>query len=130
MLNSIEQAKRAHTGNWFAPETMKWWGTRLCTAQVWPVSDGILFVTSDKPGFAADRTYQVRFCSDAGKIDTLVEFTPEGKWDGPWRHATAVQASRSARMLREAWTGTDSDGNIPEDVALAVWSALNPEKGR
>jgi len=100
MLNSMDDIKaatrqRGGDGKWFTPDAMRWWHSRVSDT-VWPVTDGAYFVSSERPspdyGTWEPRRYTVRFCSDAGSIDTIGNFR---------EHDTLAQAKRHARAAAD-----------------------------
>jgi hypothetical protein len=100
VLNSLDEIKAANrVGNgdqhWFSPDTMKWFHSRV-SEKVWPVNDGAYFVTSERPspspidGHHEPRRYTVRFCSDAGDIDTVGDFRAHDTMREAAMHARAA----------------------------------------
>jgi hypothetical protein len=66
-MTQIMQANKAAGYNWFSPDTMKWWNSKIeFPRPFW----GFMFVTSES--LFQDRLYSIRACCKDGSIDTLV----------------------------------------------------------
>lgn len=84
MFNSIDEIKAAHTGYWFSPDTMWWWGTR-----VYPdvyQGDGVTYFISSDEGPHGGRLYSVRCATPNGDIRTV----------GPFQGYATLDAARGA----------------------------------
>ncbi len=74
-LTAIKNAVKASGGHWFDKDTLAFFGSKIDSQYVWPVKGGAYFVSSEKCRWNnGPRLYSVRFCSDAGDIDTVGEF--------------------------------------------------------
>lgn len=75
-MHDLEQLhkKKWKRANWFAPQAMKFFKTRLESHAV--ISDGkAYFITSELAPYANARKYTVRYCNlETGKIETIGEF--------------------------------------------------------
>lgn len=79
-----------HSGRWFAPDTKRFWGTRLPQTGV-ELEDGTrLFVSSELNFNRTERLYTVRRQDLEGNIETVGEF--QG-------YRTREQANRAMRRL-------------------------------
>jgi hypothetical protein len=54
----------------FAPSTMRWWGSRISWKSITPHQDGFLFITSEDNYNRTQRLYSLRF-ANLNTIDTL-----------------------------------------------------------
>ena len=109
MIHTIEEIKARHKasgGHWFDPGSLRFFSSRL-SRKVYPVNDGALFISSEqnKPvlistGWTKEgpRLYSIRFCSDAGAIETIGEFQA-------YRSLTA--ARHAAKQLQEERNAID-----------------------
>ena len=66
-MTQIIQANEAAKYNWFAPDTMKWWHSKIEFPNPFY---GFMFITSES--LFQDRLYSIRACCKDGSIDTLV----------------------------------------------------------
>lgn len=72
MFKSIDEIKAAHTGHWFSPDTMRFWGTRVYP-EVYQGDGVTYFISSDRDPWGC-RLYSVRFCTLEGDIGTVEPF--------------------------------------------------------
>lgn len=98
-VHSIDELKalnRKNGGCWFEPDTMRFFGTRICGG----IQFGRFFITSEQPPHGG-RAYSVRSFDDEGSVDTVGKFC-----------AHETQAQAQAALLLEAgkqgWTNTVS----------------------
>lgn len=100
-LDEIKARHKATGGHWFDPGALRFLSSRL-SSKVFPVDGGALFITSEQfQGMylagrryvkSKPRLYSIRFCSDAGAIETIGEFQA-------YRSLTA--ARHAAKQLQE-----------------------------
>ena len=87
---------------WWGRDEMRFFGTRA-SGPVIPVSDGSLFITSEKPSWGP-RSYSVRFAyrdqPRRGEIETV--------GDGFGAYASLSIARRAQREIAAAWQGIDA----------------------
>lgn len=89
-IDEIKAANKAAGHNWFSPDTMRYWHTRVGKT----VYGGRYFVTSDGPGGRDkdERRYTVREASPSGEVSTA-----DGCTYGEF--ATHAEAAKRAREL-------------------------------
>jgi hypothetical protein len=96
-MDDLDSVIRRHerAGGFFFRNTK--WHRGINYPMVWPMPDGSsLFVTSEKSGHDARRTYSVRQCFQSGRIDTIGEYG---------EYSTKAKAERvAARIQKEAAT--------------------------
>lgn len=122
MINSIEQARRANERAglcWFSKDTMRYFRCRL-SERVYPVSDGMLFVASNRT-YNDGRDYQVVFIADAGNTAPVDEASD---YPDSSRYATSYAAHRAAKIRQANWRGEEIESDITD--ARNAWI----EKGR
>jgi hypothetical protein len=85
-LAAIKAANEAAGKNWFSPDTMRFFHSRV-SSKIWPVTDGAYFVTSETDG-ESPRRYTVRFIDSDGSVSTIGDFRG---------HATMAEAQMHAR---------------------------------
>jgi hypothetical protein len=86
-IESIKRANREAGLNWFAPDSMRFFGSRILSG----VYSGRFFVTSERCRWGDhDRLYSVRVACPDGSIDTVGAFQA---------YRTARQAKAAARKL-------------------------------
>lgn len=89
-FNTIDEIKRANADaglNWFAKETMRFFGSRIGSA----VYGGRYFVSSEQDNYGnGDRRYTVRLAEANGQIETVGEFC---------QYATRSEAVRAINAL-------------------------------
>lgn len=105
MIHSIEQAKRRNAAagqTWFGKAEMRFFNTRLA-GTVYPVPDGMLFVTSETPDAATPRRYTLRFISDDGKVSTIEGFRAWGSRPLVHSFARATQRKLLGGMTYVQW---------------------------
>ena len=73
-IEDIRAAHEAACGYFFAPSTMRFFGSRILS----PVFPGGVFVTSERDpagvAWGGERRYTVRVCDEAGDIDTVSDY--------------------------------------------------------
>lgn len=100
MINSIEEAKQrnAEIGQfWFSPDAMRFFSTRL-SRRVYPVPEGMYFVSSERFDDRSPRLYTVRFVADGGMVSTVGEFQQYGS--APGAHLAARACSPGAAGVK------------------------------
>jgi hypothetical protein len=66
---------RANAGYWFAPDTLRFFGSRIYWQTLTETNGGYLFISSeDTYGRSPERRFSVRFVNRAYDIDTVGEF--------------------------------------------------------
>lgn len=118
---------------WFAPDTIRWHGTRV-SSTVAIVEDGSLFVTSEWDGFdRVGRAYTLRWASNGthpdyprGAVETVGEYLA---------YPTRGAALTALRRARAGWPGIDVarrgesfNSKVWAD-AFGVWHASVPLSG-
>lgn len=88
-LDKIQGANWERGGSWFAPETLRFFSSRVHPT-VYPPS---LFVTSERSPWGP-RRYSLRYCTLSGDIETVGDFGA---------FATSRAAHRAAERLSRAW---------------------------
>lgn len=73
-LAEIREANRVAGMHWFSPDTLRFFGTRMCAHG--RIFGGRYFVTSEYVGFdrRGPRRYSVRVAGPDGAIDTVGDF--------------------------------------------------------
>ena len=88
-IDDIQTAMRANGSHWWNPDTMRFFGTRVC-GPAWNGPGGVYFVTSEKPPHGA-RAYTVRqYKPETYDVDTV------GELCGYKCRDTAIRAARKA----------------------------------
>lgn len=92
-FSTLGDVRRAHTGHWFDPDAMRFFGCRLPSESTLLIS-GRYFVSSERNETPyqppAPRLYTIREALSDGKVETVGEF--QG-------YATRAAAERAARAL-------------------------------
>lgn len=74
----MSAVKSAHSGHWFSPDAMRFFGTKLPRHATAVIVDGAtvatFFVTSELPPRSTTRVYTVRKQDAWGEIETVSDF--------------------------------------------------------
>jgi hypothetical protein len=73
LVNS-EQIRQNCKSKFFAPDTMKFWNSRLLPTACMVSGVGLYFVTSERPDRSLPRRYTIRLWTNEGVISTISEF--------------------------------------------------------
>lgn len=71
-IRTMDDARRANTTGWFAPDAMRWFDTRI-ESMLYVGPGGAFFVTSEQPPGDV-RVFTVRQVHDNGDVETVGEF--------------------------------------------------------
>lgn len=78
---NMSDIEAKHTGNWFDPDTKRFWGTRLPQTGI-ELEDGTrMFVSSEWNFHKTERFFTIRRQHLDGSIETVGEF--QGYWTRP-----------------------------------------------
>lgn len=95
-INAIKDANAKAGQYYFSPDTMRFFRGRVMS-EVFPLSDGALFVTSEQfegmDGTRAARRYTIRRAYDNGVITTLDGFQAYASRNGALKAAKKAAAS-------------------------------------
>ncbi len=96
MLHTLDAiktaAKNGQAPHWFDRSTLRFFSSRI-SEHVYPTRDGAYFVSSERFDMTTPRLFSVRFCSDAGAIDTIGEFQQYASRSGA--HAAAARLANA-----------------------------------
>jgi hypothetical protein len=65
---------RANAGYWFAPDTLRFFGSRIYWQTLTETNSGFLFISSEDNFDRTEKRYSVRFVNADYDIDTVGEF--------------------------------------------------------
>lgn len=94
-FHSMDEIRRVNATlghNWFSPDSMKWWNTRVGEN----LYAGHIFVTSDAPGHDG-RAYTVRAVHADGSIGTVGDFMAYATRGAAHRAAATIARESQAR---------------------------------
>lgn len=128
-FTTIDEARRAHTGQWFAPETMEVWGSQIESELIVHADDAMFFVSSERApsGDQERRLYTIRKVGPTGGIST---------W-GAFQHYDSVDEALNVLAGREValttgilfWAAATSRSGVhhfPSLVERDAWMTITP----
>ena len=95
-IEEIKHANAASGGHWFAPDTMRFFGSRISHE----IIGGCLFVSSELDFDGGQRWYTLRRARPDGGIETIGNLQ---------QYASLEAAKRAARRMASAPDGSEAD---------------------